>query len=124
MMQECMPPMPGGGINVTVSIDLGSLMGCPPCPPPCPPSTSLRNMPCDPERDLEAEGYKTICFDGESSKGSFEKARDNVAGRFGGKPDDKKPDKESNSFSDESEDENKKKDTEKYKKDTKEERPQ
>lgn len=40
----CPPPMPGQGMNITISIDLGTLMN--PCPPmEMPPSTSLTKMP-------------------------------------------------------------------------------
>lgn len=37
-MMQCPPPMPGNGINITVSIDLGSMLGspCKPEMPPCP----------------------------------------------------------------------------------------
>lgn len=89
------PPMPGNGINITVSIDLGSFIG-EPCPPQspwtpqCPPSTSLTKMPCPPKAPMDPN--KTICFLDETceeEQDGFKKAKKNAFSKFGGKDVDK-----------------------------------
>lgn len=84
-------PIPGNGINISISIDLGSFMNpCKPMDMDYKPSTSLVNMPVDPKPPVE-EG-KTICFlDKKESKG-FDEAKKNAFSKFGGK-DQKTPSK-------------------------------
>ena len=82
MMPECMPPCPGKGIGITISIDLGDFMN----EGPCSPGTSLTKMPppmppCD-------EG-KTICFldekpGGHKGHGGFGEARDHLLNKPSG----------------------------------------
>lgn len=88
-------PMPGNGMNITISIDLGSFMGAP-CPPQspmmpqCPPSTSLTKMPCPPPSPMDPG--KTICFLDETCEeetDGFKKAKKNAFSKFGGKHVDK-----------------------------------
>lgn len=63
------PPMPGGGMNITVSIDLGSMLGGRPPMPPCPPP--------------ECEDEGTIYFNEGSKpkpKGGFGSIKDFICG--------------------------------------------
>lgn len=116
MMDECMPPVPGGGINVTVSIDLGSLLGgCAPCPPPPKPSTSLTQMPACAKPECDPGKVRSFA-DGGSC---FEEAKESVSERFGGKPEFKRSKHEGSSFSQEDQKEEKKKETNETKKDEK-----
>lgn len=81
-------PVPGNGMNITISIDLGNFMN--PCMPqmqaPPPPSTSLTKMPCPPPPMDEG---KTVCFlDSECEKG-FKGAKNNLFSKLGEKDVDK-----------------------------------
>lgn len=94
-MMPCMPA-PGNGMNITISIDLGSFMGnpCPPASPmqpQCPPSTSLTKMPCPPPSPMDPG--KTVCFLDDKEQEGFKKAEKNTFSKFGGKNVDK-PQKE------------------------------
>ena len=84
MMQECMPPCPGMGMNITISIDLGDFMSC---PPPCPPSTSLTKMPPCPQDPCEPE--KLTYFNEESGgkeseDRGFGSVKDRIASKHSG----------------------------------------
>ena len=79
-MNPC-EPIPNNGINISISIDLGSFMN-----PQCPPSTSLTKMPPPPPPMDEG---KTICFLDEKEECGFDKAKKNTLSKFGGKDVDK-----------------------------------
>lgn len=77
MMQEYMPPCPGNGMNITISIDLGNFLGRPNIPP-CPPSEE-----CEDKLTYFNENNKP-------KKHGFDKAMDNMKSKF----DDKKENQE------------------------------
>lgn len=84
LMNPC-PPMPGNGMNITISIDLGNFMN-PMMPGPCdsvPPSTPLTKTP--PPIKPCPEEDKTICFLDKQEGGKFDKAKDSVKSKFGEK---------------------------------------
>lgn len=89
------PPVPGNGMNITISIDLGNFMGSPyppqpPMMPQCPPSTSLTKMPCPPPPPMDPG--KTVCFLDEvceEKPEGFKKAKKNLFSKVGGKQVDK-----------------------------------
>lgn len=81
MMPECMPPCPGKGMSITISIDLSDFLGGPADYYPTKPSCSLPEtpvgpkQPCDPEKLTyfnENNRPKEECAQG------FRAARDNV----------------------------------------------
>lgn len=69
-MMQCGPQMPGGGINITVSIDLGAMLAGK--PGPCP----------QPEDDDKLTYFNEA---NRPKKGGFSGAMDCVRSKYGGK---------------------------------------
>lgn len=98
-MMGCEPPMPGKGINITVSIDIGDMLGC------------KQGMQDKPYQDDECDKLTYFNEANRSKKSLMGDAIDGVRGKFG-KPKEKGRPFDGSSFSGEGDSSDEKKDEE------------